>query len=105
MIVIARPGESTAIWNGDEEVSLIDLAGGDEGDGATFIVEDLNDEGVALVRLIATGAVERPGLLVPAEMVPDYNRDGRIDEMDRGKVHPGNLWRWWVNDDDDYHER
>lgn len=39
--------------------------------------------------------------LIPVEIVPDYNRDGRIDDKDRGKVTKDNPWRWWVNDDDD----
>jgi len=32
---------------------------------------------------------------------PDYNRDGVIDEQDRGKVSEKKPWRFWVNDDDD----
>ncbi|MFK5923034.1 MAG: hypothetical protein QM496_12715 [Verrucomicrobiota bacterium] len=39
--------------------------------------------------------------LLPVEMVPDYNRDGRIDDKDRGRVTKDEPWRWWVNDDDD----
>jgi hypothetical protein len=39
--------------------------------------------------------------LLPVEVVPDYNRDGKIDDADRYKVTETNPWRWWVNDDDD----
>jgi alpha-tubulin suppressor-like RCC1 family protein len=40
-------------------------------------------------------------MLVPAEIVPDYNRDGKIDDNDRGKITESDPWRWWINDDDD----
>jgi probable HAF family extracellular repeat protein len=43
-------------------------------------------------------------LLVPAELVPDYNRDGKIDDKDRGKVTPDNPYRFWINDDNDRSE-
>jgi hypothetical protein len=39
--------------------------------------------------------------LLPVEMVPDFNRDGVIDDKDRGKVTETEPWRWWVNDDND----
>ena len=39
--------------------------------------------------------------MVPGEIVPDYNRDGKIDEKDRGKVTIKRPFRWWVNDDND----
>jgi hypothetical protein len=34
--------------------------------------------------------------LLPVGIVPDYNRDGKIDGADRGKVTKGNPFRWWV---------
>lgn len=34
-------------------------------------------------------------------IVPDWNRDGKITDDDRGKVTVQNPWRWWRNDDDD----
>lgn len=39
--------------------------------------------------------------LRPIEIVPDYNRDGKIELTDRGKVTTTNPWRWWINNDDD----
>lgn len=39
--------------------------------------------------------------LLPVDIIPDYNRDGKIDQLDRGKVSSENPFRWWVNDDDD----
>ena len=40
-------------------------------------------------------------LLIPVELVPDYNRDGKIDDQDRGKVTADNPYRFWINDDND----
>lgn len=39
--------------------------------------------------------------LLPVEVVPDCNRDGKIDQVDRGKVTVEKPWRFWINDDDD----
>jgi alpha-tubulin suppressor-like RCC1 family protein len=43
----------------------------------------------------------RAVLLVPAALVPDYNRDDVIDDQDKGKVTKDNPYRFWINDDDD----
>lgn len=40
-------------------------------------------------------------LRIEVGMIPDYNRDGVIDDQDKGKVTEDNPWRWWVNDDED----
>lgn len=40
--------------------------------------------------------------VVPVEIVPDYNRDGKIDDDDRDEVTTQNPWRFWINDDDDF---
>jgi len=40
-------------------------------------------------------------ILLPVDMVPDWNRDGVIDNKDRGKINEQKPWRFWVNDDDD----
>ena len=42
--------------------------------------------------------------LLPVDLVPDWNRDGKIDTADRGKVSSAKPWRFWVNDDDDDNE-
>jgi hypothetical protein len=39
--------------------------------------------------------------LLPVEIVPDWDRDGKIDNTDRGKVASGDPFVFWVNDDDD----
>ncbi len=51
--------------------------------------------------LSAASGLRIPVLLVPAEIVPDYNRDGIIDNKDRGKVTKDKPFRWWLNDDND----
>jgi hypothetical protein len=49
-----------------------------------------------------TAAMEKHAfLLVPPLLLPDWNRDGRIDEFDRNFCHKGEPWRFWINDDDD----
>jgi hypothetical protein len=40
-------------------------------------------------------------LLQPFEIVPDYNRDGKITAEDHGKVKPAKPLRFWINNDDD----
>lgn len=39
--------------------------------------------------------------LAPAGILTDWNRDGRIDHKDRKIAATSQLWRFWVNDDDD----
>ncbi|MEX0325497.1 MAG: hypothetical protein AB3N33_05360 [Puniceicoccaceae bacterium] len=40
-------------------------------------------------------------LLVPPALLPDWNRDGIIDDTDRRLYAPGQPLHFWVNDDDD----
>jgi len=52
------------------------------------------------------GTAEKNGetyafLLLKMDLIPDYNRDGVIDDSDRGKVTGSTPFRFWVNDDDD----
>jgi hypothetical protein len=39
--------------------------------------------------------------LFSMDVVPDYNRDGVIDSLDRNKVSQHEPWRFWINDDND----
>ena len=34
-------------------------------------------------------------------LVPDYNRDGKIDNVDYGRLEAGEAFTVWLNDDDD----
>jgi hypothetical protein len=36
--------------------------------------------------------------ILPVEIVPDFNRDGRIDNNDSGKVTVKKQFRWWIDD-------
>ena len=40
-------------------------------------------------------------VILKAGIVPDFNRDGIIDDSDRFRVTAANPWRWWINDDND----
>jgi len=42
--------------------------------------------------------------LLPVEVVPDYNRDGKINADDAGKVTADNPWHFWINDNDSGNE-
>lgn len=68
----------------------------------TLRVIDSNDQGTMLVIFNENLASRRLALLMPMEIVPDFNRDGKINDSDRGRVTQGAPWRWWVNDDDDW---
>ena len=44
-------------------------------------------------------------LLVPGvDIVPDYDRDGVIDNTDRNRITDTNPFRWWFNNDNDIGE-
>lgn len=43
---------------------------------------------------------QRGWYLTTATMLPDWNRDGKIDRLDR-RLNVGQKWRFWLNDDDD----
>jgi len=64
-------------------------------DTAILVTKYISPEGVETEadRLLIT--VYRGGL------VPDYDRNGIIDEQDRAKVNGDKPWRFWVNDDND----
>jgi hypothetical protein len=61
----------------------------------------LLDTGLAIARITTQYGEKKVALLIPAAIVPDYNRDGKIDGADRGQTTPENPWRWWINDDYD----
>jgi len=42
--------------------------------------------------------------LLPMEIVPDWNRDGKIDKDDRGKITQEKPFRWWYNSDNDQND-
>jgi hypothetical protein len=101
-----------SIWRNGREVPLDKLV---EGLKAGNVPRYTNLSGFAMnaegaIVALADDALH-PGswnktlvLLQPtgAEIIPDYNRDGKIDEADRGKATTTHPWRFWSNDDHDY---
>jgi len=65
------------------------------GDTAILVTKYISPEGVEVEmdRLVVT--------VFMIDIVPDYNRDGKIDVLDRGKVTALEPWRIWINDDND----
>ncbi|MHB8881819.1 MAG: alpha/beta hydrolase family protein [Thermodesulfovibrionales bacterium] len=47
---------------------------------------------------------EKVFLVRSALLIPDYNRDGRIDGADRERAAKGDKFYFWINDDDDQGE-
>ena len=47
------------------------------------------------------GKVARVYVLGDPRLVPDYDRDGKIDDADAAKAKEGKVFRFWINDDND----
>lgn len=90
------------IWNGGAQWLLKNSVRNLGPTDTTLRVIDSNDRGTMLASINENLSTRRLALLVPMEIVPDFNRDGRINDDDRARVTPGVPWRWWVNDDDDW---
>ncbi|MBF0118181.1 MAG: alpha/beta hydrolase [Desulfobacterales bacterium] len=43
--------------------------------------------------------------IVKLEIIPDWNRDGKIDDTDRDQVTKDKPWRFWANNDNDKNAR
>jgi hypothetical protein len=59
------------------------------------------DTGLGIARIQHQTGPAKMALLIPVEVVPDYNRDGMINDEDRGKVSEEKPFVFWTNDDDD----
>jgi len=110
--ILAWAGDALVIWERQDDGKTWHPFGLEEMipsmDGWEYIEPyDINDTGA----IIGTGWYVDPSnphasgenhafMLVPVELVPDFNRNGVIDITDRGKVSENSPWRWWVNDDD-----
>jgi hypothetical protein len=118
IIAIAKDGVmlgSTTIWRNGTSIPLDELVKNhtisDTNPAPRFTnlrAYAMNGEGaiVAMADDEATKNTTAKGkvllMLAPVEMIPDWNRDGRINEDDRGKVSEENPWRFWRNSDDDW---
>ena len=111
--VLAWDGSATVLWQRLEDEQTWHPFGLEEMipnmDGWEISdINDINDNGV----IVGAAGFKDPTnpyaetewhgyMLVPVEIVPDFNRDGVIDDTDGGKVTEAEPWRWWLNDDDD----
>ena len=88
------------LWHNGNTTVLNDLVDSQKWELLEFI--DINNNGTILATAQKTGTTTRESiLLLPVDIVPDYNRDGMIDLLDRGKVTKEKPWRFWENDDND----
>ena len=111
--ILGWAGNAIVLWERDQDNETWHPFGLEEMipqmDGWQYLEPyDMNDTGAIVGRAgytdpsIPNAAGEfRTFLLVPVELVPDYNRDGTIDDADRGRISESERWRWWINDDDD----
>jgi hypothetical protein len=60
-----------------------------------------NDHGIGAGTATYPDGRRHGVVLVPVELTADCNRDGIIDDKDRGKITAEKPWRFWTNDDDD----
>ena len=96
------------LWRNGKWSALADLLPPDlKAAGWQVTAGDINDSGLIVAGLRASGAqagsdFSQVGLLAPATLVPDWNRDGAIDARDYGQATEDRPFRWWVNDDADH---
>ncbi len=70
---------------------------------ATAISANGRIVGTGMLRNPVTGSLEEHGfLLLPQALLPDWDRDGRIDHRDHAIAAGDQPWRLWINDDDDH---
>lgn len=74
---------------------------GDPTEWQSFNISHLNDKGMMAGSAINAEGEDVPVLLLPVEVVPDFNRDGMINKEDSGKVTEKHPLIFWSNDDDD----
>ena len=87
------------IWHNRQWLDIADIIPATE--WTNIQIKDINDHGMLAAQATDAEGTKCAVFLVPVDIVPDYNRDGKIDEEDRGKVTKENPWRWWINDDND----
>jgi alpha-tubulin suppressor-like RCC1 family protein len=98
--IVGRTATAGVLWQNGRTTDLNDKISGT--DWHITSANSINDTGF----IVANAYRGNPQqtmivLLIPAELVSDYNRDGKIDEKDRGNVTKDNPYRFWMNDDND----
>lgn len=92
----------TDLWVNGLNYDLGELSGQPNG---TVYSGQLTESGILSAKLYdPVTSNSTSALLLPVEVVPDFNRDGIIDDKDRSKVNKDNPFRFWINDDDDLGE-
>lgn len=92
-------GEDNRVWTGEKWETLLDILGEDFTEAELL---GINDDGMAVAKIKKGSGPMKVGLLMPAEMIPDYNRDCKINQIDIGRVTQVNPYRFWINDDNDF---
>ncbi len=90
--------DGKTIMRNGKYLTVSDLA--DSSTWSDFRMEKMNDKGMMVGRAKKDNQDEVV-LLLPVDIVPDYNRDGMIDDDDAGKATEEEPYIFWVNDDDD----
>ena len=86
------------VWTGQQWQTLLEILGSEYTHAELL---GINDNGLAVAKIKKGNGPLKIGLLLPMELVPDYNRDGVINHVDSGKVTAEKPWRFWINDNDD----
>jgi hypothetical protein len=78
---------------------------------SSIFIEGITGSGAGGDVIVKTGYISPAGMeievdrisvtVLQVDMVPDYDRNGVIDDNDRNKVTSSRLWRFWINDDND----
>ena len=90
---------ASEIWSNGTWQPLKNLLGGTTPQQASLL--GILDTGLGVARIQNQTGPAKMALLIPVEVVLDYNRDGIINDEDRGKVSEEKPFVFWTNDDDD----
>ncbi len=97
-----NPGSPVTEW--EKELSAISLPASD----LTFHVEGV-EPGVATLTLtyytdtgLEIHSDEVKAAVLPPPLVPDYDRDGEIADIDSSRAVGRETFHFWINDDDDF---
>jgi alpha-tubulin suppressor-like RCC1 family protein len=97
------PSDKAFLWQNQAIRDLNDWIREDS-DVRLYWAHDINESGCIAASGYNAQDQSHAYLLVPAELLPDYNRDGKIDNLDRAAVTGDNPYRFWINDDNDFDE-
>jgi len=98
--IVGRTVTAGVLWQNGRTIDLNDKISGT--DWHITSANSINDSDF----IVASAYRDNPQqpvtvLLIPAELVSDYNHDGKIDVKDHGNITKDNPYRFWMNDDTD----